>query len=949
MARHRQKDEEVGAAGCGVLNTRKRMWKDADGNIVTKKPTLASSQHNHSPRGHRLDNHGPLDSSPDFIPFQDHHNGAPISPPISHDPSLGHASFDDHDGEIAGGYPSILNPHSLSTSESYSPPSDQRFWSPNLPQTEPFIPSTTAFNDAPFDDVFNSDTASSFNNPFTTLNNYNWLFDLDLSRQEPVVADPFPSFQFSSVAMNPPPDTFEIHLNQMISEPEPELEKTLANTAQHASIQSRRLDSPQEIDHSPMISPPIASPPLQTTQATALGALSASESQSQSQSKPQPTPPDCHLPSPPPFELEHPLSLLSPSHPLPTITPLARTRLLDLISLTAPVSADGSLVTRDDPLLSLSSLQTYSDLFFKRFNTAYPLIHMPTFDPPTVDPLLLVSAVLLGATYAEKGAHQLATFSSFCLQIPGFLDSMNSTYFYHPPPLSPTLTNPLQVCIHDVLRPQIFASTSFSAKPSLWVLQTILLVECFGKSRAGQKQHEMSHLFHGLLINLIRRSECQSIREKEDRRGQDRSRGDEVEDEEDGVLEDEWRKWVDGEQKKRLALLCFMWDVQHAVLFCQSLCMSAFELRSTLPCDQAPWEAKDAETWARIRQQPKYRQPLPTFLTCLKRYLSPCGGGGTGGMLLPGLNALSRSLLLHGLMSVAWDMQRRDQTSLGVLSPSSSPLQNWPPRLASSYTLWASDFCLHSTNYLSSLPPSHPLAIEFSTFRTATLALYHSAHILLYTPFLDLQIYAGARHILGRPVGRADYVRSQRGVKMWVSGSGTQDEGGGIKRVREAVWHAGKIVGQGVHILDNPNGDLEGGRLWNLPWCVYLGTLVIWGAWYARPLNPNPHITSFHEGEAEARIINEEEDEDEIIWDAQAEMRRLLEGIRRSGPDMDTDSLFEGVMKGAVGRKGTNGLAVVVSRCLSTVRWAVVHDGMMVVRGLVCWRLVAGGGGGMGT
>jgi hypothetical protein len=37
-----------------------------------------------------------------------------------------------------------------------------------------------------------------------------------------------------------------------------------------------------------------------------------------------------------------------------------------------------------------------------------------------------------------------------------------------------------------------------------------------------------------------------------------------------------------------------------------------------------------------------------------------------------------------------------------------------------------------------------------------------------------------------------------------------------------------------------------------------------------------------------------------------------------------------------------------VSRCLSKVRWAVVHDGMMVLRGLVQWRLVGGGGpGGM--
>lgn len=173
---------------------------------------------------------------------------------------------------------------------------------------------------------------------------------------------------------------------------------------------------------------------------------------------------------------------------------------------------------RDHPLLTLSCLQTYCDLFFTRFNTAYPLIHMSTFDPSEVDTLLLMSVLLLGATYGEKDAHQLAV----CYSLP-FKDAV---------------ANLKQVCIHDVLRPQIFANAGFSAKPSLWVLQTILLVECFGKSRAGQKQHEMSHLFHGLLINLIRRSECQNIRPPT------------LEDATDD-LEDDWRTWCEAEQMKR--------------------------------------------------------------------------------------------------------------------------------------------------------------------------------------------------------------------------------------------------------------------------------------------------------------------------------------------------------------------------------------------------------------
>lgn len=38
MARHRRKDEEAGGEGLGVIETRKKLWRDTDGNIVSKRP-----------------------------------------------------------------------------------------------------------------------------------------------------------------------------------------------------------------------------------------------------------------------------------------------------------------------------------------------------------------------------------------------------------------------------------------------------------------------------------------------------------------------------------------------------------------------------------------------------------------------------------------------------------------------------------------------------------------------------------------------------------------------------------------------------------------------------------------------------------------------------------------------------------------------------------------------
>ena len=293
---------------------------------------------------------------------------------------------------------------------------------------------------------------------------------------------------------------------------------------------------------------------------------------------------------------------------LPLIDGSARESVLSFIDQAHPKSPEGFEITRDHPLLAVEVLQRWSDLFFGRFNISYPLLHQSTFDPSRAEPLLLTAVVLLGATYSNKDDHLFS------------------------------------ICIHNAMRTQIFGSAAFTPRPTLWILQTILLVECFGKSRAGQLQHDMSHLFHGLLINLIRRSDCQSARCRIFKDG-------EVD------IDTKWRAEVEAEQKRRLALLCFLWDTQHAVLFSQSLCMNAAELKLSLPWDTALWVADTAKEWSAA----KLKAPSPPlYLSVLRSYVNPGLSSRT-----PKLNGLSRVLMLHGLMSVAWDLNRRDQTSLG--------------------------------------------------------------------------------------------------------------------------------------------------------------------------------------------------------------------------------------------------------------------------------------------
>ncbi|PYH80964.1 MFS general substrate transporter [Aspergillus uvarum CBS 121591] len=262
-----------------------------------------------------------------------------------------------------------------------------------------------------------------------------------------------------------------------------------------------------------------------------------------------------------------------PAPRLPCLSGEARQGLLDLVARNPPSGLHGKPTPLDSALLSLSALQQYCDLFFTRFNATYPLIHAPTFNPNTVDPILLGAILSMGATYSSREAHQLA------------------------------------VGIHDFLRPQLFCHLDFSPQPPLWILQAMLLIDCFGKMRAGPKQRERAQLFHCVLIKLIRRSTCCTIRSTASPALSDED------------LASSWHQAMEAEQRKRLAMHCLMWDVQHAVLFSQSLCMSAFEIRAALPCASALWNAPTAEAWARSFASSPDSEPL--FLTVLKGYITP--------------------------------------------------------------------------------------------------------------------------------------------------------------------------------------------------------------------------------------------------------------------------------------------------------------------------------------
>ncbi|ORY59674.1 fungal-specific transcription factor domain-containing protein [Pseudomassariella vexata] len=817
LNRHRQKDDEAGGEGHGQLNTRKRMWKDLDGRIVQKRPKETSSEH--------ISTFGTYAQQPEN----------PISPPgSSENPDLTSDHGAVHEALFTD---NSLVPEFHIPSGPYSNHGCDAFW---MSSQQPGAPIGCQL-DINYDDVFQPDTASSFNMPYTTQVNYDWLFKSNSGYDEP---DPITC----STPMLQQPNMQDQIFN--VPEQHPTAKSTQTTVTSYPPYRDHNVvcrPSPESLSSSQLRFTRENTEQMGSNRSES--SLPATQSSSNEKF------------SPDKVQFERPLSFLRKPEGLPSIDEDTYTQLLQIIEAARPPGPDGDFLDVRQALLSLTSLQTYSDLFFTKFNTVYPLIHQATFDKGQFEPLLLLSIILLGATYCNKDTLKLA------------------------------------VCIHDVIRPQIFAHAGFSPKPELWMLQTILLVECFGKSRAGQKQHDMSHLFHGMLINLIRRSDCQSVRP---------SRFSDP-DWRPSSQETSWRQWAEAEEKKRLALLCFMWDTQHAVLFCQSLCMSAFELRVALPCDQTLWEASSAAEWS---HHTRLCPPEPMYLLALKSYL-------TSDAQRPlKLNGLSRIILFHGLMSIFWDMKRRDQTSLGVISSQSS---SWQSRLEKAYQNWKVEF----DSYCSELSAATEVKIrkgsvdgiakvEIEAWQAAYVTVYHAAQVLLRSEFLDIQIFAGARHILGNQVQRVDYNRSERVVRRWGSSSERQTRETEGSDAATAAWHA-------AHLLQAASQnfiDYDSMGLFHVPWCLYLATLTIWAFHYVG-----------------LRASGFGPDHGEIVWDAQAEMNTLVKTMT----DMTPRQLLA-----TQGSKQTGGLVCVVAGALSKVRWGIVHAGVAVLKGLVPGRLIGG-------
>ena len=200
--------------------------------------------------------------------------------------------------------------------------------------------------------------------PFTTMSNYNWLFDADLSAQEQFSTSPdILSGTFSAAThVDQAPETRSSTHTFATGVPsentpvisEPIMAADRATSQHHAVVSDMSIGDPKTLSLPPF---PFANGSQPITNETA-GRFPTTTQSFTAPNDETRIPRD--LPTPRQERLgigfERPLSTTNPSASLPVIDGIARAQVLDLIDVARPVTPDGFYISRNHPLLSLSCL-----------------------------------------------------------------------------------------------------------------------------------------------------------------------------------------------------------------------------------------------------------------------------------------------------------------------------------------------------------------------------------------------------------------------------------------------------------------------------------------------------------------------------------------------------------------------------------------------------------------
>ncbi|KAK9465449.1 fungal-specific transcription factor domain-containing protein [Lipomyces arxii] len=545
----------------------------------------------------------------------------------------------------------------------------------------------------------------------------------------------------------------------------------------------------------------------------------------------------------------------------------------------------------DYPQMNCQTVSSWVHLYWRNFHPQYPILHKPTSDPNTLPPHLLVAIFTLGTKYdPDQSAAEMA------------------------------------IKLHLHLRALVYSCPDFVPPAKLWVFQTLLLGEMFEKIVANRHLHEMSHVFHGTLITLMRRgSSLVNPELADDGSGPEPS----------STLERHWKQWIKTESTIRTAFFAFIVDIQHAEMFGHTPALYANELSLELPCDDNMWNAADSETWGVLVKNTKRR--CTTFFASLKLVMSH-------GWNRLRLNPFGRYIVLHGLLSISWTMRQRgiisgisskdkkDMDQSRDATPRATPRvsrattpepvsklnADWDLVVYKAFETWKLAFDLSESENPSASGIPYILASS---------SLHRLGIIRIYTDVLQLHVYAGLSNVLGRPIRAQDWLRAEESMKVWARSPGSSI----------SVWHASRLVSGAF--LGQTTYSADSDIVLHRPWCIYVACLVLWAYGYAMEncsrkysdyilsmTAPPSASSSSGASSASQSVVNglaprsfrSQRPVDAAAWKASDDMERYLESLLAISDPVDIPTLQT--------RNCTIGLMTYAGNMFKNCRWTLLGE-----------------------
>ncbi|KAI1627766.1 fungal-specific transcription factor domain-containing protein [Exophiala viscosa] len=292
--------------------------------------------------------------------------------------------------------------------------------------------------------------------------------------------------------------------------------------------------------------------------------------------------------------------------------------------------------------LTVDAIQHFLDLF-PNFLGHFPWLHVPTFDFATAYDGLVLVIICSGAVYSDHVSQD---------QVRLLMQLVRSGIER----TSKILKN-LELGI-----PQPHFSPSkieYEELLALTILQTLLVWH------GGPDERALARAESKRVMYLVRQFDMLTLAGSEDPVGYSYLHSLQPGEEADPSRWD-WRSWIEQEKRSRLMFMVFLWDAAMCIYFNESPQFSSAEIKLPLPCDDAAWDAPDAESCAQALglrgpvAQSRINLTGSQRLKQLETHHAMSALHSMSVLMQPRTtNIYSKFILIHALHVEIWQIQRQ--------------------------------------------------------------------------------------------------------------------------------------------------------------------------------------------------------------------------------------------------------------------------------------------------